>query len=367
VDFLNPSVLDTDSTLVVANGTVLTRYNLATGKVLWTSRRVEAGPRKPCPSRAEALSGQQPSQRSDPRPLPPEISLWVSKDGRRIFATHGSTLYAVSVVEGHLLWPYPAVLCGGSAQLLEADGDVIAWTMPLDSGNDELVRLDGETGNVRWQYPAVPKGAGGFLKAFVTPDAPLSNAVVSEGSVYTLSERTIVRIDLATGISTKIGKTRVEESVGSPWLEEFQTGFLVVGQQDIEWLTREGKSTRHVHYDPVSGQGGALITLGVGAALQAAGPFQIGNRMVSIGPDYRALAGTFMHEFHASSRLDSIRIMLADLDEAGIEGPALVAIDCRTGNVLRRIPASKNPRYAIDRVRARVFIADNKTIRCYNL
>ncbi len=367
LDLRQPSLFDTESTLVIVTESRLTCYHLGTGAIAWVSPELQAGPSKPCPTTMD-LPGQETPERQDPRPLPPYVALQLAQDGRHIFVIRGPTLYAVDARDGHALWPAPPRLCGRSVQALEVEGGVIVWTMPAVSGADELVMLDGATGAVRWQYPKPARGVGGFLKSVgVMPDAPLGNPVVRGSGVHTFSGKNLVRIDLATGKSAKIAKTQIDEE-GLPWLEGTSEGFLVIGQQDVEWLDAEGKSLRHVHYDAPGDEGAALRMAGVTAALNAIDTVCVDRgRLIFAGQSYGPAMERFLYEYHATSRLDSLIFVLAELGEADVKGPALVAIDRRTGDAVRRIPVSKEPRYAVDPMRGRIFVVEKKTIRCYGL
>src|SRR5262249_17795345 len=138
--------------------------------------------------------------------------------------------------------------------------------------------------------------------------------------------------------------------------------------QDFEWLDGDGRSVRHTHYPPPSNLGMTVFMLGAAAALNALGPqHPSSSSTLSFNANYGDVAKRFMHDFHASSRSDSVLFVLAELNETGMAGPALIAIDRRSGEVRRRIPVSKRPRYLVDPLRDRIFVVEGKTVRCHLL
>ena len=361
------NIFDTDSTLTIRSDDKVVRYSLGTGTMLWSSSSLVAGQQMQCGTLPDPAPGpgKPAQQRSDPRPLPPPAPIALANDGRRIFTLEGPALHAVDVRDGRLFWHRPPGLCGRCVEVIEVEGGVLARTMPELSGNDVLYMLEGSSGAVRWQYPAAPKGLGSFFKTALELGDHLSNPVVNAGVVHVVAGRTLMRIDLATGESKKLGKTRIDEDATLIGLERVEEGFLVVGTQELEWMDEHGRSVRHVHYDPPDDLGVGLVLLGATAALRAAGPMTTrrGNWTFSLGrPGYGSAMHRLMREYHATSALDSLVFMLADLDDADIKGSALVAINKRTGQTLRRISVPKRPNYSIDDLHGWVFVIDGKSV-----
>ena len=57
---------------------------------------------------------------------------------------------------------------------------------------------------------------------------------------------------------------------------------------------------------------------------------------------------------------------IVQLDEQGFQGSALVEIDRATGEVLMKLPASKEPIVGFDRVQRRVYVASKHNVVCYD-
>ncbi len=390
--FDEPTVFDTDSTLVSVSGDRLIRNDLVSGAMTWTSPKLDGG-KQDCGLALRVSLGASPTHqpgRIDPRPLLPTAPLLPSSDGQRLIAAHGQMLHALDA-RGQPLWRSPHQLCGRCVQLLEAGDGVLARTMPEIAGKDQLVMLDAVSGAVRWEHPGASKSFGSFLKSMLDP-APMSNAVVDSNALHVLEGGQLERIDLATGVVSVIGKTRIDETSVNLQLERDGEGFLVIGEQEIEWLDSQGKSIRHVQYAAPGDVGTAIAMLGAVVAVKmlvkqksdaelkakydkfaaSTGTKSIGDKVVSQrkeGRQYRnrMIEERFLASYHASSTYDSLTFMLADLDESGVKGTALVAIDKRSGETVCRVPVSKRPNLEIDPYRRRVFVADEKTIRGHAL
>jgi len=383
--FTEPPLFDSDTTFVTPSGQGLARYDLVSGAVVWASPRLRSGTKVDCafPDTPEGESGfvvAPNAERKDPRPLLPTAPMLVSNDGRQVFTPRGQTLHALDS-NGAASWADRPELCGRCIELIDTERGVLARTMPELAGNDELAMIDHRLGAILWQYPTAAKSW--MLTVRTTFGAvTLSNPVMDSLSAYVVARDELMRVDLATGKATKVGKTQVEEKGVHLRLERNADGFLVIGRQELEWLDGEGRSVRRVHYKApgnlilAAGQLGAvamLAELGKRSGWQSH-PLpdlaQFPNHHLtrsSPEPLYRALRRSFMRQFHATSNLDSLLTMLADLHEAGIKGTAIVWINKRNGEPVRRIPVGREPRLEIDPFSEWMFVMDADRIRGYAL
>lgn len=358
-----PLVFDTDSSFVIASDRRLMRFDLATGFTTWTSPALEPGRKEPCGIIPDVRTGNDVPERTDPRPLPPPASMTFSDDGRRIFALEGSTLHAIDARDGRDLWRGAPELCGRCIGVSEVAGGVLARTMPEVNGDDLLYMIDGTTGAVRWRYPPVPTNASSIFKSVMRANVTLSDPLVDGPDVCVVAGTSLVRLDLLTGASRKAGRTKVDEPGALIRLERADEGFLVVGQQDVDWLDAGGTSKRHVSFSAPGDMSMGMVMLATAALFNKAGTVRGRDSEIHFYGSYRPGMERLMRQFHATSVFDSLIFILADLDEDDFEGLALVAVDKRGGRTVGRMPVAREPRLEFDPANGWVFVADKKTVR----
>jgi len=355
-----PWWFDSETTLVGWTRAGLVRYGLGSGKAAWRSAPPKARTAEPCiPLRGDSNG---PPERKDPRPLPAALSIHLGSDGQ-LFVAQGTVLQAVDAATGRPLWGSPPALCGRVAQVEQVGDGILVRTMPEIAGNDELVMLDGGTGAVRWRFPRFDKGVGSRITTMFQSDIPLSNLLLADGAAWVLAGRNLFRVDLRTGSGAKLGATWVNQ-VNRMQLVHTSRGFMVVGQQELDWLDTRGNSVGRVRYEPlIDLEQGLTVS---GTALKVAEGAAPAPGSLRFGPDYGPAMERYTQEFRASSRFDSLVFVLAEFVD-GFNGRELVAIGVNGGRPARRIPFKGMPLIEIDPLRRMIFVIEGRTIRGFEI
>ncbi len=336
-------MVGSDAFLELTSGMGLRKMSAKTGEILWTS-----------PLKVKAL----PALRHGYAPM------LLNQDQSVVYVPTERYLYAVSTVDGSVLWNEPKKLKGGVAQMAyTADGIVVKGSGAVGGkGKPFIMVLDPKTGEPTWKKP---------FKDL----ANASSFIVREGKIVLYADKAIFSISIKDGSAGILArKIKFKDGEIPHTMELRENGYLLRASQNMALYDFSGKQVYHSYNKaPQASLLAKVASTAAIMAVNAASAAAAHDRAMATGRDqeYELISGNpvMSERFKQTAASDCYVYVLAVAGGGSHKkGAGIVQVDKVDGENKKSIVlGTKEPDYEMDEIGGRLFfMSGKKEITCYS-